>query len=76
MFGDMEGITKTDVSQPEQDFGVLECYVETRSEDWWITYTVYEDKVEVQESMGDNINHCNKTCKTLDEAISVASQWC
>ena len=76
MFGDLEGLTKIDVSEPEKDFGVLECYVEPRSEDWWITYTVYENKVIVVESMGDNMNHCTEECKTLDEAISVASKWC
>ncbi len=75
MIRDMKRLTKIDVTEPQKDFGVIECYVEVRSEDWWITYTVYKDKVEVTESM-DNMNHCIETCNTLEEAIQVASQWC
>ena len=76
MFGDMEGITRAGITKVEEEMGIIEVFVEERSLDWWVTYAVYEDKVEVTESMGDNYNHCEATCKTLDEAIAVASQWC
>lgn len=68
MFKNIEKLTQIEVLQSDQDTGVLECYVE----DWRITY---ENKVEVQESMDDVMDYCFKTCDTLDEAISITSQW-
>ena len=69
-------LTRVLITKEEELAGVIECFVEDRGPEWSICYIVFEDKVEVTESMGDVYDHCFKVCENLDEAISVASQWC
>ena len=73
MYNELEQIALTKNLQAD---GVLECWVENRSEDWYITYKIYADKVTVQESMDESVNHCFKTCETMKEAMNIASEWC
>lgn len=75
MFGDLEGLERVRVTKEEIEEGVIDCFTETRSDSWFITYTVYEDKCVVVEAMDNNYEHCIQTCKNLDEAIYVASRW-
>ena len=73
----MKGILDSfDVTEQEEDSGVIEVFIEKRSEDWYITYYVYEDKCIIIEAIGENYHHCKEECKDLGEAISVASHWC
>ena len=76
MFGDLEGLERVAMTEQEEDSGVIEMFVENRSEDWFITYYVYNDKCIVIEAMDGNYHHCKEECKDLGEAISVASKWC
>ena len=76
MFGDIEGIERTGITKDQEDVGMVEAYVECRGDDWFITYYVYEDCVEVVEWMDGNSEHCTAKADTLDEAIAIAGKWC
>jgi len=56
-------LEQVSITKEEELQGVIECLVEDRGPEWSICYMVFEDKVEVTESMGDVHDHCFKVCK-------------
>lgn len=78
MFGDTEGLERITITEVEKKSGVKDGFIEVRSEseNWYITYFVYEDHVEVVEAMGDNYEHCKAEAETLEEAAAIAGKWC
>ena len=75
MYGSIEGLVRSGLTKDEQDKGIEEIFLEERSYDWWITYYIYKDKVEVLEYMDGNSKHCRAIAADLDEAMLIASLW-
>ena len=76
MFGDVECLSRSGITEGEYESGVIEVFIEERSEDWFITYYVYENKCEVVEYIDGNYEHAKETADNLEDAVLIASKWC
>ena len=76
MFGDMEGVVRSALTEKNIEDGVEEVFIEERGYDWVVTYYIYADKVQAVEYMDDNPEHCTAEAKTLSEVMAITSQWC
>ena len=72
----IDGKNLVEVENTSTDKSIIRVLEEVRSDDWWITYYVRDNSVEVVESMGDNPEHCKSYTKNIEETIALASSWC
>lgn len=78
MFGTLEDIEEVELTQNEKDTGLTKHLCEERSlsNNWFIDYYIYEDKVIAIETMEDNSQHCKAEADTLEEVLAITATWC